>query len=284
MSWFDNIINWLSATLNIGAWFEDIINWLTTNLGAFFDGIRELVSAILFAFNSILLFPHPLIIIILFSALAWWIAKKGVGIFTFIGMLLIYIMGFWAVTMETLALVITAVLIALVIGIPVGIWASKSDVVEGVVRPILDFMQTLPAFVYLIPAVLFFQLGEVPGVIATLIFSLPPAVRLTNLGIRQVPKEIKEAAQAFGSTNSQMLFKAELPVALPTIMAGVNQTIMLALSMVVIAGMIGAGGLGNEVLKGITQLKIGLGFESGISIVILAIFLDRITQALATSS
>ena len=186
--------------------------------------------------------------------------------------------------MQTLALVITAVFIALVIAIPIGIWASKSEMAERIVRPILDFMQTLPAFVYLIPAVLFFKLGAVPGVVATLIFSLPPAVRLTNLGIRQVPKEIKEAAVSFGSSPSQILFKAEIPVALPTILAGVNQTIMLALSMVVIAGMIGAGGLGNEVLKGITQLKIGLGFESGISIVILAIFLDRVTQALGQST
>jgi glycine betaine/proline transport system permease protein len=145
-------------------------------------------------------------------------------------------------------------------------------------------MQTLPAFVYLIPAVLFFKLGPVPGVIATLIFSLPPAVRLTNLGIRQVPTEIKEASIAFGSTSKQMLFKAELPVALPTILAGVNQTIMLSLSMVVIAGMIGAGGLGNEVLKGITQLKIDVGFEGGLVIVILAIYLDRITQALGNAT
>ncbi|MBD3225405.1 MAG: ABC transporter permease subunit [Caldithrix sp.] len=270
--------------VDIGGWFEVIINWLTANLGGLFDTIRNVVSGILFGLNELLLFPHPLILIVLFAALAWWIAKRGVGIFTLIGMFLVWYMGFWEVTMDTLALVITSVLIALMIGLPVGIWASKNDVVENVVRPILDFMQTLPAFVYLIPAVLFFQLGAVPGVIATLIFSLPPAVRLTNLGIRQVPKEIKEAALAFGSTPSQMLFKAELPVALPTIMAGVNQTIMLALSMVVIAGMIGAGGLGNEVLKGITQLKIGLGFESGISIVILAIFLDRITQALAETS
>jgi glycine betaine/proline transport system permease protein len=195
-------------------------------------------------------------------------------------MLLIVHMGLWTPTMETLALVITSVVISLLIALPIGVWASKNDIVERVVRPILDFMQTLPAFVYLIPAVLFFKLGEVPGVIATLIFAMPPAVRLTNLGIRQVPKEIREAAVSFGSTPAQMLWKAELPVAMPTILAGINQTIMLALSMVVITGMIGAGGLGNEVLKGITQLRIGLGFESGISIVILAIFLDRVTQAL----
>jgi len=176
------------------------------------------------------------------------------------------------------------VVIALIVGVPLGIWSSKSDQVWSVMRPVLDFMQTLPAFVYLIPAVLFFRLGPVPGVVATLVFSLPPAVRLTNLGIRQVPKEIKEAAQSYGATNRQMLIKAELPVALPTIMAGVNQTIMLALSMVVIAGMIGAGGLGNEVLRGITQLRIDVGFEGGIAIVILAIFLDRVTQALGENT
>jgi glycine betaine/proline transport system permease protein len=226
----------------------------------------------------------PFAIIAVAVLIAWFSAGKGVSIFTLVGFLLIHNMGFWTPTMETLALVITSVFIALLIGLPLGIWASKKDTVQRIVRPILDFMQTLPAFVYLIPAVLFFKLGEVPGVIATLIFSLPPAVRLTNLGIRQVPKEIKEAAQAFGSTPRQMLFKAELPTALPTIMAGVNQTIMLALSMVVIAGMIGAGGLGNEVLKGITQLRIDLGFEGGISIVILAIFLDRVTQALGVKS
>jgi len=266
--------------LDIGGVFETIILWLTDNFDVVFDSITNGVKSALSAFEAVLLFPPSLVIIIIFGALAWYLAGKGVGIFTLLGLLLIDYMGFWVATMETLALVITSVLIALLIGLPLGIWASKNRMVEKILRPVLDFMQTLPAFVYLIPAVLFFRLGEVPGVVATLIFSLPPAVRFTNLGIRQVPKEIKEAAVSYGSTSMQMLFKVELPVATPTIMAGINQTIMLALSMVVIAGMIGAGGLGNEVLKGITQLKIGLGFESGISIVILAIFLDRITQAL----
>lgn len=271
----------LRNILDIGGWFEMLINWLTGNFEPFFNTIRDGVNGILVSFQGLLLWPNAYLMIVLFAALAWWRAGTGIGIFTLLGMLLIHIMGFWNVTMDTLALVITSVFIALVIGVPVGITAAKNDLAEKIVRPILDFMQTLPAFVYLIPAVLFFQLGAVPGVIATLIFSLPPAVRLTSLGIRQVPKEIHEAAVSFGSTGMQMLFKAELPVALPTIMAGVNQTIMLALSMVVIAGMIGAGGLGNEVLKGITQLRIGLGFESGISIVILAIFLDRVTQSFA---
>jgi glycine betaine/proline transport system permease protein len=268
----------------IGGVFEAIIDWLTVNLSVVFDIIADVIDALLTGFFNVLMFPHAFIMIALFAAIAWWIAKKGVGIFTLVGFFLIYAMNLWEATMETLALVITSVFIAILIAIPIGIWASKKDTVESIVRPILDFMQTLPAFVYLIPAVLFFRLGAVPGVVATLIFSMPPAVRLTNLGIRQVPKEIKEASQAFGATNRQMLLKAEIPVAIPTIMAGVNQTIMLALSMVVIAGMIGAGGLGNEVLKGITQLKIDLGFESGIAIVILAIFLDRVTQALGVAS
>ena len=274
----------LHKIFDIGGVFEAIIDWLTENLSVVFDIIADLIDALLTGFFNVLMFPHAFIMIALFSAIAWWVAKKGVGIFTLVGFFLIYAMNLWEATMETLALVITSVIIAIVIAIPIGIWASKKDTVEAIVRPILDFMQTLPAFVYLIPAVLFFRLGAVPGVVATLIFSMPPAVRLTNLGIRQVPKEIKEASQAFGATNRQMLLKAEIPVAIPTIMAGVNQTIMLALSMVVIAGMIGAGGLGNEVLKGITQLKIDLGFESGIAIVILAIFLDRVTQALGVAS
>jgi len=183
-----------------------------------------------------------------------------------------------------MALIFTAVLIALIIGIPLGIWASKSKIAERSIRPVLDFMQTMPAFVYLIPAVLFFSLGKVPGVIATLIFAMPPAVRLTNLGIRQVPEEIREAALAFGSDSKQMLYKVELPVALPTILAGVNQTIMLALSMVVIAALIGAGGLGEPVVTGLQQLDIGLGFEGGLAIVILAVYLDRVTQSLGEFS
>jgi glycine betaine/proline transport system permease protein len=269
---------------DIGGAFEAVVDWLTANLNWLFRGISDGVSAVLDGTKFVLTFPPTVVMILIFAAVAWYIAGRGVAIFTLIGFGIIWYMGLWTLTMSTLALVITSVLIALAIGIPIGIWCSKSDVAWNVVRPILDFMQTLPAFVYLIPAVLFFRLGPVPGVVATLIFSLPPAVRLTNLGIRQVPTEIKEAALSFGSTGQQMLFKAELPVALATIMAGVNQTIMLALSMVVIAGMIGAGGLGNEVLRGITQLRIDVGFESGIAIVILAIFLDRVTQALGANT
>ncbi|MFP4153267.1 MAG: ABC transporter permease [Alkalispirochaeta sp.] len=271
--------------IDVGGGFEKIVEWLQDNMGWLFAIISGAVNGMLDASRWVLTAPPPIVVILVFTAIAWFVTKsKGITIFSLIGFGLIWYMGLWQLTMSTLALVISSVVIALIVGIPLGIWSSKSDKVWGTMRPILDFMQTLPAFVYLIPAVLFFRLGPVPGVVATLVFSLPPAVRLTNLGIRQVPKEIKEAALSYGATNRQMLIKAELPVALPTMMAGVNQTIMLALSMVVIAGMIGAGGLGNEVLRGITQLRIDVGFEGGIAIVILAIFLDRVTQALGENT
>ncbi len=268
----------------VGDFFEFLINWLTDNLGGFFDLITITVKAFLVGIENVLLFPHPIIMTVILAGIAWYVSGRGVGIFTVLGLIVIEGMNMWDGTMETLALIITAVFIALLIGIPTGIWASKSATVENIVRPILDFMQTMPAFVYLIPAVLFFGLGQVPGIIATLIFAMPPAVRLTNLGIRQVPEEIKEAALAFGSDSKQMLFKVELPVALPTILAGVNQTIMLALSMVVIAALIGAGGLGQPVVTGLQQLDIGLGFEGGLAIVILAVYLDRVTQSLGAAT
>lgn len=272
------------SLIDVGGTFATVVNWLRDNLGWLFSIISDVVNGMLGVSRWVLGTPPTFVVIAVFTALAWYLAGKGVAIFTVIGFGLIWYMGLWTLTMSTLALVLSSVTIALIMGVPLGIWSAKSDQVWNIMRPTLDFMQTLPAFVYLIPAVLFFRLGPVPGVIATLVFSLPPAVRLTNLGIRQVPREIKEAALSFGCTSRQMLLKAELPVALPTIMAGINQTIMLALSMVVIAGMIGAGGLGNEVLRGITQLRIDVGFEGGIAIVILAIFLDRVTQALGTWS
>jgi glycine betaine/proline transport system permease protein len=190
-------------------------------------------------------------------------------------------LGLWALSMETLALIATAVLISILLGVPTGILSAGSDRVDRIVRPVLDVMQTMPAFVYLIPALMFFGIGKVPGVIATVIFAVPPAVRLTNLGIRQVPKDLVEAAHTFGSTSFQLLIKVQLPLALPSIMAGINQTIMLSLSMVVLAAMIAAGGLGREVIMALGQVDIGRGFVAGAAIVLVAMILDRITQSLA---
>lgn len=266
--------------IEVGKYIEIFITWLTDNFSAVFDFIKTVVDGVVGGLEVALLFIPFYIIIILLGALAWWKAGKGVALFTVIGLFFIWGMGFWEETMETLALVFASTLFALLAGVPLGIWAAKSTRVNSIMRPILDFMQTMPAFVYLIPAVLFFGLGKVPGAFATVIFAMPPAVRLTTLGILQVPGETIEATRAFGATNRQLLLKVELPLAMPTILAGVNQTIMMALSMVVIAAMISAGGLGEIVLKGITQLKIGLGFEGGIAVVILAIVLDRITQAM----
>lgn len=278
--------------LDLGDAFAALIEWLQDNFEPLFNAVTAIIGATITGLEEALLFLPSWVMILLFTGLAFWVATRGVAIFTLIGLTFLeqvefalfglqisFGMGLWEATMQTLALVATATLLSLIIGIPVGIWAAKNDVVDAVVRPILDFMQTMPAFVYLIPAVVLFGLGEVPGVIATFIFATPPCVRLTNLGIRQVSEEAVEAAQSFGSTPRQLLFKVELPMALPTILAGVNQTVLLALSMVVIAALIGAGGLGNPVVEGIQQLRIGIGFEGGLAIVILAIFLDRITQA-----
>ncbi|QNK64651.1 proline/glycine betaine ABC transporter permease [Pedobacter sp. PAMC26386] len=265
--------------IHIGPYIEEFINWLTSNFGALFNIIKIIVISVVDSVEWVLMFPPFYIIILLIAFLAWKRTGLGVTIFTVLGLSLIWAMGYWDQTMATLALILSAAFIALLMGVPMGIWAAKNPLAGKIMRPILDLMQTMPAFVYLIPAVLFFGLGKVPGAFATIIFAMPPAVRLTTLGISQVPKEIVEATRSFGATPRQLLFKVELPLALPTILAGVNQTIMMALSMVVISAMIAAGGLGEVVLKGITQLKIGLGFEGGIAVVILAIILDRITQS-----
>jgi glycine betaine/proline transport system permease protein len=279
--------------LDLGDAFAALIEWLQNNFEPLFDAITIAIGATIEGLEQALLFLPSWVMILLFTLLAWWVASRGVAAFSLIGFTLLenveftlfglevaFGMGLWELTMQTLALIVTSTLLSLLIGIPIGIWAAKNDVVDTVTRPILDFMQTMPAFVYLIPAVVLFSLGEVPGVIATFIFATPPCVRLTNLGIRQVSEEAVEAAQSFGSTPRQLLFKVELPMALPTILAGINQTVLLALSMVVIAALIGAGGLGKPVVEGIQQLRIGIGFEGGLAIVILAIFLDRVTQAI----
>jgi len=228
------------------------------------------------------MFPPAWLLISIFVALGLWRIGLRFAIFTAVAFVLIVLTGFWEQTVVTLGLTFSATLISLILGIPLGIWAARSERVAMVIRPILDFMQTMPAFVYLIPAAMLFGLGRVPGIIATVIFAMPPAVRLTSLGIRQVNKEIVEAGQSFGCNGRQLLFKVQLPNAMPSIMAGVNQTIMMALSMVIIASMVGAGGLGNDVLASIQRLDIGLGFESGMAVVLLAIILDRITESFGT--
>lgn len=274
-------------TFHIGPYFEAFVNWLKTNFQGFFDAFANIIAASIGFFETVLATPHPLVIIIIMAAIAWWacgLKKWGLMVFTVLGLSLIWLMELWGLTMQTLALVLSSTILALLIGIPVGIACGQSARAEKVIRPILDFMQTMPAFVYLIPAVLFFSLGKVPGSVATVIFAMPPCVRLTTLGLRQVPPELLEASNSFGATAWQQLFKVQLPMALPSILAGINQTIMMALSMVVIAAMIGAGGLGGIVLRGITQMKIGLGFEGGIAIVVLAMYLDRTTHALGTRS
>lgn len=232
--------------------------------------------------SEALMFLPPWAMILIFTGLAWFLSRKwGIGLFTLIGMSLIWNMQLWGPTMDTIALIIIATLLSVAIGIPLGIFSALSTTAYRIITPVLDVMQTMPAFVYLIPAIPFFGLGAVGAIFATVIFSVPPCIRLTCLGIQQVPREMVEAADAFGSSKGQKLFKVQLPIAKTTIMAGINQTIMLALSMVVIAAMIGAKGLGGEVWRAIQRLEAGRGFEAGIGIVIIAIILDRVMQQVA---
>lgn len=260
-------------------WVSDAVSYLQVRFApvfdAFSDGVELVIGGLLTGFEWL-----PVIVLILILAgLTALLAGWRIGLFALVGLLLVENIGLWGPFLQTLALVVTAQLLIVLVGLPLGILAASSDAVESVMRPILDFMQTMPAFVYLIPAVMFFGIGLVPGVVATFVFAIPPLVRLVNLGIRQVPDDLVEAADAFGSTAWQKLVKVEMPVARPSIMAGLNQSIMLNLSMVVIAGMIGARGLGAEVLRGIQRLNVGQGFEAGLAVVILAIVLDRVTAA-----
>ncbi|MCM3567359.1 proline/glycine betaine ABC transporter permease [Neobacillus mesonae] len=269
--------NWLPK-LPIADWVDAFVTWLTTNLDAAFSGITTVLEAVVDGMVAGFSFIPSYVFMILLTLIAWKAANKTIALFTLIGLFLIANLGYWEPMLQTLALVLAAVIISILLGIPLGIWASQKHSVKQVVTPILDFMQTMPAFVYLIPAIFFFSIGVVPGVVASVIFAMPPTIRLTILGIQQVPDDIIEATDAFGSTTSQRLIKVQLPLAMPTIMAGINQSIMLALSMVVIASMVGAPGLGADVYRAVTQIQIGKGFEAGLAIVVIAIILDRITQ------
>lgn len=265
-----------------GDWVNDAVDWLLNHMAWLFDFFKTVFDGAYDGINAVLQAPEPLLLAGIFAVIAFWLRGTSAGVLTFVGFAFIDSLELWEDAMVTLSLVLVATLIALVISVPVGIWAARSDRVSSVVRPVLDFMQTLPAMIYLIPAILFFGTGAPAGMVATLIFALAPGVRMTELGIRQVDKELVEAADAFGTTPRDTLLRIQLPLALPSVMAGVNQVIMLGLSMAAIAGMVGTGGLGGDVNQAIGQLNVGLGSEAGVAIVILAIYLDRMTSALGT--
>ena len=267
----------------IGRYFQNFVEFLRDYFGWFFRGFTDFIDFSINGLYDVLRILPSLVLIVLIGALAYWISKKkGLALFVIFALAFVDSIQYFDDLLYTFTMVIVGSMIALMIGVPIGILAARHDRLnERIIRPILDFMQTLPAFVYLIPAVILFGgIGDTPGVVATIIFAMPPAVRLTNLGIRQVPKEVLEAGKSMGSTDRQLLFKVQLPVALPSIMAGINQTIMLALSMVVIGAMAGSFGLGREVYHAVTSAQIARGFESGVAVVLLAMVLDRLTQAL----
>ncbi|MGO2110561.1 MAG: ABC transporter permease [Pseudoclavibacter sp.] len=269
----------------LGAIVEGFVRFLTSALGPIFDVLRAIFNGFYDGLHWLLASPPFFVIIIVLAAIAWSARglRKGwiLGIGTAVGLFLIVILQQWENAMATLALVLVASLIAVIISIPLGILAARSTTASNIIRPILDFLQTMPAFVYLIPALILFRVGVVPGIVATIIFAMAPGVRMTELGIRGVDKEVVEAGKAFGATPGRILRQVQLPLAMPSIMAGVNQVIMLSLSMVVIAGMVGAGGLGGDVVQSLNRIDIALGFEAGLSVVMLAIILDRTTSAFA---
>ncbi|TPQ20499.1 ABC transporter permease/substrate binding protein [Streptomyces sporangiiformans] len=265
-----------------GDWVNDTVDWLLHHMAWLFDFLKTVFLGAFDGINAVLQAPEPLLLAGIFAVIAFWLRGTAAGLLAFAGFAFIDSLELWEDAMVTLSLVLVATIIALVISVPVGIWAARSNRVSNIVRPVLDFMQTLPAMIYLIPAILFFGTGAPAGIVATLIFALAPGVRMTELGIRQVNRELVEAADAFGTTPGNTLLRIQLPLALPTVMAGVNQVIMLGLSMAAIAGMVGTGGLGGDVNEAIGQLNVGLGSEAGVAIVILAIYLDRMTSSLGT--
>lgn len=263
-------------------WVTQFVDWLVDNHRDVFQALKWPVEQTLNGLDAGLNALSPLIVIAALALMAWRFSGKSLAIFTLITMTFVGLLGLWEDTMTTLAMVLSSVIFCAIAGIPLGIWAGRSDRFETGLRPVLDAMQTTPAFVYLVPIVMLFSVGNVAGVLATIVFALPPIIRLTSLGIRQVHPELVEAAQAFGATRWQVLTRVQVPLAMPTILAGLNQTIMMALSMVVIAALIGAGGLGSPVILGLNTLDIGRAVIGGLGIVLMAIVLDRITQSMAT--
>ncbi len=265
----------------LDVWVSQFVDYLVDNYRDIFQALKWPVEQTLSGLDAGLNALSPIIVIAVMVLAAWRFSGKGLAIFTAITMTFVGLLGLWEETMTTLAMVLSSVIFCAIVGVPLGIWAGRSDAFEAGIRPVLDAMQTTPAFVYLVPIVMLFSVGNVAGVLATIIFALPPIIRLTCLGIRQVHPELVEAAQAFGATRSQVLVRVQVPLAMPTILAGLNQTIMMALSMVVIAALIGAGGLGSPVILGLNTLDIGRAVIGGLSIVLMAIVLDRITQSVA---
>jgi glycine betaine/proline transport system permease protein len=263
----------------IGAWGKEFFDFLTTNFSWFFDRLSDGLKSLLESLIDLMLWIPPVVLVILIVALAWWLQKSWrLALAVAIGLLFIINQGLWRETVETLVLVVAATAVSMAIGVPIGIWAAHKPRVYRILHPLLDLMQTMPTFVYLIPVLILFGLGIAPGLIVTVVFAMPSPIRLTYLGITSVPKPMIEAGQAFGATRRQLLWKVELPSALPTIMAGLTQCIMLSLSMVVIAALIGANGLGKPVVRALNSVNIPLGVEAGLAIVIVAIILDRICR------
>lgn len=267
--------------LPVGAWVETVVDWVTATFDPVFDGIRSVLETLYENLEWVLVTPPFAVVAVVLAALAFWAKGWRLGLGTLVGFVVVAGVDQWTTAMETLALVLLATVVALLLGIPLGIWAARDDRVSRAVRPVLDFMQTMPAFVYLIPTVVIFLTGPVPGLVATVAFAVAPGVRLTELGIRQVDAEVVEAGRAFGATDGRILRQIQVPLALPTIMAGVNQVILLSLSMVVVAGLVGAPGLGAEVVASFQRIDVALGAEAGLAVVLLAIYLDRVTSALA---
>ncbi len=274
------IFNFDEQLIPLDEWVQTFVDWLVLNYRDFFQIIKVPIELSLEGLEWLFATLPPWLVILFFAFAAWKYAGKRVAVFSLLTFFLIGYLGLWEDTMTTLAMVICSVLFCAVCGIPLGVLAGRSDRFEMLMRPCLDAMQTTPAFVYLVPVVMLFSIGTVSGILATIVFALPPIIRLTNLGIRQVHPELVEAALAFGATPWQVLRKVQFPLAMPSIMAGLNQTLMMALSMVVIAALIGAGGLGNPVVQGLNTLEIGLATIGGLSIVLLAMVLDRITQGI----
>ena len=276
-----NFFSFEEQLIPLDEWVQTFVDWLVYNYRHIFQAIKAPIEIALQGFEWVFNVLPPVVVILLLAVAAWRYAGRNTAIFTVVSFVLIGYLGLWDETMTTLAMVISSVFFCALAGIPLGIMAGRSDRFEILLRPALDAMQTVPSFVYLVPVVMLFSIGTVSGILATIVFALPPIVRLTSLGIRQVHPELIEAALAFGATSGQVLRRVQFPLALPSIMAGLNQTLMMSLAMVVIAALIGAGGLGNPVVQGLNTLEIGLASIGGLAIVLLAMVLDRITQGFA---